>query len=242
MSLQPGNSKLGPLIAAWSLLAVATCPGRSKLCEKLCYAEHGHFLFPTVRNNHTRNWKEIAESEDFISWMCTEIRRMMLSIVRVHVAGDFYSPEYVLKWLEIARRNPKVIFYVYTRSWREPEILEVLKLLIREKNFIVWFSCDRETGAPPRVSRRVRRAFMAENDADVPRFKVNMVFRNTVKTLQKFDPSGALVCLYENGVSYKEPMSCSKCKLCFVQREVPRKKDNTCPSSTNQSKALQVIE
>lgn len=36
--LTRGNGKLGEGIRAWSLPAVETCPGRSDLCARVCYA------------------------------------------------------------------------------------------------------------------------------------------------------------------------------------------------------------
>mgnify|MGYP003651091496 FL=1 len=36
--------------------------------------------------------------------------------VRIHDSGDFYSPEYLNKWVTIAKQNKNVIFYAYTKS------------------------------------------------------------------------------------------------------------------------------
>jgi hypothetical protein len=36
--------------------------------------------------------------------------------VRIHDSGDFYSIEYLLKWVDIANTNKEVIFYAYTKS------------------------------------------------------------------------------------------------------------------------------
>ena len=39
--------------------------------------------------------------------------------VRIHDSGDFFSYEYLLDWLEVAQKNPKILFYTYTKqvSW-----------------------------------------------------------------------------------------------------------------------------
>lgn len=37
-------------------------------------------------------------------------------VVRIHDSGDFYSEDYLDCWLEIAWRNPRVLFYCYTKS------------------------------------------------------------------------------------------------------------------------------
>jgi hypothetical protein len=37
-------------------------------------------------------------------------------IVRIHVSGDFFSSDYFYAWVEVARRNPDVVFYAYTKE------------------------------------------------------------------------------------------------------------------------------
>ena len=39
-------------------------------------------------------------------------------IVRIHVAGDFFSEEYMHAWYTVALNNPKILFYAYTKSLR----------------------------------------------------------------------------------------------------------------------------
>jgi len=39
-------------------------------------------------------------------------------IVRIHVAGDFFSLPYMHAWYEVAMLNPSVLFYAYTKSLR----------------------------------------------------------------------------------------------------------------------------
>jgi hypothetical protein len=36
-------------------------------------------------------------------------------IVRIHSSGDFFSKEYFLAWCEVARINPNIIFFGYTK-------------------------------------------------------------------------------------------------------------------------------
>jgi hypothetical protein len=37
-------------------------------------------------------------------------------IVRIHSAGDYFSPEYFDAWLAVARLNPDILFYSYTKA------------------------------------------------------------------------------------------------------------------------------
>jgi len=39
-------------------------------------------------------------------------------IVRIHVAGDFFSPAYMQAWWLTASENPNTLFYAYTKSLR----------------------------------------------------------------------------------------------------------------------------
>jgi len=39
-------------------------------------------------------------------------------IVRIHVAGDFFSQQYMEAWYTVALFNPKILFYAYTKSLR----------------------------------------------------------------------------------------------------------------------------
>ena len=39
-------------------------------------------------------------------------------IVRIHVAGDFFSRDYMHAWYTVALRNPRTLFYAYTKSLR----------------------------------------------------------------------------------------------------------------------------
>ena len=39
-------------------------------------------------------------------------------IVRIHVAGDFFNPNYMRAWYNVAMLNPDKLFYAYTKSIR----------------------------------------------------------------------------------------------------------------------------
>ena len=114
---------------------------------------------------HYKNY-QLSQEKDFSQYMSMALSNIFARVVRVHVSGDFYNEAYVRKWLKIVRRRPYITFYAYTRSWRSDAILPALKELAKEPNFFMWWSCDRETGAPPR-SRYARRAYLMEDDSDI---------------------------------------------------------------------------
>lgn len=219
--LRPGNSKLGPLIHQWSIPSglKKICIGASKLCLSVCYAMRNHYLRPAVKKSMERNFVQ-TESASFTRDMVAWVQGQYARVVRIHASGEFYNAAYVRKWVRIVKKNPEVVFFAYTRSWRDPDILEALKVLAELPNMRLWFSCDIETGAPPRI-HNVRRAYLMKSQADPPTFFVDLVFRHNHRKPMKW-AGGALVCPYENGVSGK--VTCSRCQMCFKTENIKRQK------------------
>jgi hypothetical protein len=51
--------------------------------------------------------------------MAKEINHVLpkkAGVIRIHVAGDFFNFKYFLAWCKVARMNPNVLFYAYTKS------------------------------------------------------------------------------------------------------------------------------
>jgi hypothetical protein len=146
--------------------------------------------------------------------MVAEIRRRWVGCVRVHVSGDFYSADYVRAWVAVATACPATRFYAYTRSWRVPHIVPALAELARLRNVRLWYSCDRDTGIPDRVPRRVKLAWMQTAADDLPPradlvFRVHRLRRTVAKRV-----SLALVCPVENGATGHRT-GCGRCRLCI---------------------------
>lgn len=152
--------------------------------------------------------------------MSAEIRAKGIRVLRIHVAGDFYDAAYTRKWFEIIRKNRGTVFFTYSRSWRIPELRVLLQAMALERNCLMWWSWDRETGPPPRAVR-VRRAYMSVDNDDVPSHVTDLTFRARPHGVMKFDRRGNLVCPHENGVT---KLTCTQCKLCFTSRRVPKQK------------------
>ena len=212
-----GNSKLGDGIYTFSLPAVSTCPGSSPACRRECYATRGNF-----RHARPRYRRNLAATRDpgFAARLAAEVRRRWVGCVRVHVSGDFYSADYVRAWIAVARACPGTRFYAYTRSWRVPHLAPALAELARLRNVRLWYSCDRDTGIPDRVPRRVKLAWMMTTPADYPPW-TNLVFRvhRLRRTVAKRVPttgrvSLALVCPVENGATGHRT-DCGRCRLCI---------------------------
>jgi hypothetical protein len=211
--LTRGNGKLGESIHAWSLPPALTCPGRSALCERHCYARKGKFLAPDVKARYERNY-QTAMSPYFEKMMRAEIRRRRCAIVRVHVSGDFHSPAYVDRWYNITVWCPRTIFYAYTRSWRVPAMVDGLRDLGGLRNFRLWYSADAGTGMP--VGGGARVAWMATRGDETVPAGVSLVFR--VRGLRS-DPRRrmglSMVCPTETGLPGCKDVTCTSCGRCF---------------------------
>lgn len=90
-----------------------TCPGALD-CIKGCYARQGFYVMENVKRAQ-RERLELTLSENFIGVMNAEIARRKPKIVRIHDSGDFYSIQYLRKWIHIARANRGTHFYGYTK-------------------------------------------------------------------------------------------------------------------------------
>ncbi|MEM1953379.1 MAG: hypothetical protein QW299_08650 [Candidatus Caldarchaeum sp.] len=208
----------------FSIPAVKTCPGRSRLCESVCYADRGRYVFPSVRESLQKRW-ELSRRKDFVAIVnqdFAEIRKLFwlppgkkyTCACRIHGSGDFYDAAYARKWLAIVRENPDVYFFGYTRSWRIPSIRPYLRALAKLPNCRLYLSCDRETGLPSRKFHLdgLPIAWMAMDDTDAPPRPVKVVFRVQRKTVQK-KMNQSVVCPAENGTGVD--FHCLQCRFCF---------------------------
>lgn len=119
MKLQSGNSKLSKTIGAWSLPAAHEVCGR--VCPG-CYSYKAQKRFPSVGVARYSNY-EASKAEDFDVHISKSMK-----FVRVHADGEFYSQEYVNKWVRIAKRNPDTIFYAYTKRQKDFDFTEMKAL------------------------------------------------------------------------------------------------------------------
>ena len=215
-----GNTKLGSDITVWSLPAVLTCPGRTQLCERLCYATKHRFSTGRYLWSVMQNWIT-ATLPFFVLWMVTRLTVLRAKTVRIHVSGDFFSPEYVRKWISVAKYVPGTTFYAYTRSWRVKDggkMRKALEDFAALPNCYLWYSADRESGMPKRAAgQHVRIAYLAVSKDDIPPPDADLVFRDY--RIRKGDVckklNGVTVCPEENGVG--KHIGCSKCRICFTQ-------------------------
>jgi hypothetical protein len=214
-----GNQKLGGDILAFSLPAGGTCPGATDACRAVCYAARGNHCWPSTRVKHEANLCA-AGRRDFVRLAVAEIGRRCTSVVRWHVAGDFYSAAYARKVWEVVKKTPDVVHYFYSRSWRVARVKPMLLLLAAEPNVRQWWSCDRDTGIPFPIPEGIKLAWMMsypeEEQTHADEIALcDLVFRTRrCRSLPAVKVCGVTVCPVENGVTGHDT-DCGRCGLCW---------------------------
>lgn len=215
-------SKLSKRVYHWSMTAGPSCLGMTEsVCGEICYAMKGFYRMP--RNQRLYDaYDELRKTASFTSLVRTQIALEQIDYVRIHTAGDFDSVDYIEKWHNIVAARKTTHFWAYTRSWRDiasekagEDLLKPLIALAKLPNFQMWWSCDRDTVAPPR-NTPARRAYLAMSDNDLPRYKVDLVFRNERQDYRTSQASTA-VCPAERkrATAGEDRVNCFQCRWCF---------------------------
>jgi len=128
-----GNLKIGPNVFTYSKVAEESCPGSTPWCRENCYAKRIRAPVSTLYMENTDAGAQVPDLPEGSK------------LVRIHVSGDFDSPQYVQRWIEIVIQNPSVTFWAYTRSWRIAELLPHLERLRELPNVQLFASMDEST-------------------------------------------------------------------------------------------------
>ena len=126
-----------------------TCPF-AKDCIKFCYAQKGAYIWSPAQNKHNQNYLD-TKKDNFINVVQDEIsRKRKITHIRVHSSGDYYSPAYLNKWVTIARNNPNITYYSYTKSVKmiknlenKPENLEIIFSEGGKQDHLIDYENDR---------------------------------------------------------------------------------------------------
>lgn len=108
--LKAGNLKIDKSCGVFCLpteVCTTQCPG--------CYAKKAERQYPAVLPSR-RAKLEATKRADFVDVMVAEIKKAGFKTVRIHESGDFYAPEYILKWVKIVKQCPEVQFYAFTKT------------------------------------------------------------------------------------------------------------------------------
>ncbi len=104
--------------------AVAQPDGKRKIkdgkkTEFRCFSASQEVQYTNVYNSRKHNFDLLRNLhfEDMVELINGSLPKNA-GIVRIHVAGDFFSRQYLDAWYIVALRNPKILFYAYTKSLR----------------------------------------------------------------------------------------------------------------------------
>ena len=226
------NRKLGKGLLSFDMSPIISCPGSvHAICRELrpdgnadpkpiCWACRKAYRQQKMKDRLAMNL-QVSRSEAFVPWANRDIsRRRVVKAVRLPGVGDLYNVAFVQKVRSILQANPRMRFWLNTRSWAVPKIWEELKKLKAEPNLTLWLSWDRKMaqhhGPPP--DRDIPWSWLATDDDDLPPESVNIVWRNDSessgkrKLSEKHTLGGCLVCPHEDGVT---KTTCSQCGICW---------------------------
>lgn len=144
-----GNSKMGKHVYIFNLPPKKTCTPTSwclegKEGQPACYALRNNFLLPSVLKSTTDRY-ELSKLENFVEEMTNFIQRKKVKYFRIHSSGDFYSEEYINKWIEIAKNCPDTKF---RSSTHRRDLIKKLEELNGLPNVIVRESLDSTLSEP----------------------------------------------------------------------------------------------
>ncbi|MCL5733176.1 MAG: hypothetical protein M1334_00735 [Patescibacteria group bacterium] len=138
-----GNSKMGKKVYIFNIPPLTTCKP-TPWCRKNCYALKNNFRLPSVIEA-AKNRYQISKIDNFADLAVEEIKKRKIKLVRVHSSGDFYSKEYIGKWIAIASQCPEALFRTTTKRRDFKEEIYKLNSL---PNFIVRESLDSSLPSP----------------------------------------------------------------------------------------------
>jgi len=143
-----------------------------------CFAAMSEAMFPNVRDSRWHNWDLIRETmyggnHDYVNQVIMLSALIQLSLAvqpllklcRIHESGDFWTRAYMEAWMDVARHNPDITFYAYTKMLSD--WLELHSKM--PANFMLTASVgginDRMIVQYPDVFRRVAHVVYTEQEA-----------------------------------------------------------------------------
>jgi hypothetical protein len=97
-------------------------------------------MYPSVKENYTKNTKALDNGA-----LLPEVPKNR-KVVRMYVSGDFQNIHTIREWWRLAKENKNVMFYGYTKQWKNPELAKYLPVLRDLPNVVLRASVDMETG------------------------------------------------------------------------------------------------
>lgn len=131
LKFSQGNAKI-KFIPSLNFPSGHACPFADKCLSKVgkinnsiidgktefrCFSASAEVRLPNVKSQRWYNFDLIKKlnKEQMIELINNSLPQNV-RFIRLHVSGDFFSKEYMKAWIEVAKLNPEVVFYTYTKS------------------------------------------------------------------------------------------------------------------------------
>lgn len=221
-----GNIKVGKMLT-WSKLAgsgaIKGCSGTcGKYCQgcynpekpskSACYCFGSYNIYPNVINSHIRNTVSMRKDmKGTFKILDDQIKRKKNNLpIRIHAAGEIESAEELNGWINLAKKNPKNKFYVYTKNVEAVDSV-MTKLKNNKKglpnNFTILISIWHESN--------INEYLKWKNCKNIKAFAYcdNFDYAKAGLDIKVMCPAYKL---NEKGkVKLSHELTCDKCKICF---------------------------
>jgi len=171
---------------------ITTCPGAGA-CQLFCYARKGGYvMFPASSMsaaqalnflvNDPKGYNDKVNQEIHSIKAKTDKRGIQL-VVRWHDAGDFFSKEYLDLAFDVARANPDVKFYAYTK-------IANVATGNKPANFIINFSSGSKRGEEKKVEIHKAQGNVVKDAVTLPKDMFRTLFVTDAKGKYVKDEKG----------------------------------------------------
>jgi hypothetical protein len=151
---------------------ITTCPGAGQ-CQLFCYARKGGYvMFPASSMSAAQALNFLVnDPTGYNDRVNDEIKKIKVKtdkagiqlVVRWHDAGDFFSKEYLQLAFDVAKANPDVQFYAYTK------IGDVATAGDKPDNFIINFSSGSKRGEEKKIEFHKAAGNVVKQGVTVPK-------------------------------------------------------------------------
>ena len=171
---------------------ITTCPGAGG-CQLFCYARKGGYvMFPASSMSAAQALNFLVnDPPGYMAMVNKEIQGLkgkadkhgIRLVVRWHDAGDFFSKEYLDLAFNVARTNPDVKFYAYTK-------IADVATANKPANFIVNFSSGSKRGEEKKIELHKAQGNAVKDAVTLPKDLFRTLFVTDAKGKYVKDAKG----------------------------------------------------
>lgn len=188
---------------SFNLPPILSCPGKTPICARVCYARKNRLAMPKQRKLMMENWNRVNElsndgkQKELVEELIEIVTRSKSKIFRWFSSGDIFS----LKFAEVLRivmlQCPDVSFWMYTRS------IYFIEPLRDVPNLSLYLSIDRDNWLN-----------VLEIHGSGTRLAYMMIEYEKGKPIFNKDMKDWMICRQANG---ELPLqnACNHCRICI---------------------------